>query len=305
MTTEIKNIKLIRKLASGAFGDILLACNTITDEPLAIKIEKKTHYGQLKHEYNVYTLLSSPYTPKIYDFGKILYDDVYVNGMVMELLGKSLEQLFVNCNRKFSLKTVLMLGEKMVHSIEHLHHKSYVHRDIKPDNFVFDVKNTKLYLIDYGLAKQFRNPTTFKHRELRTDKSLTGTARYASLRTHLGYEQSRRDDLESVAFCMVYFLKGRLPWQGLKAETKQERYDKIREYKEKITPYELCLDLPKEIHSFCFYVRNLGYEDMPNYAYLRSLLNDAMRQRGWRNDEIYDWMLDENRSDPIENLNIL
>lgn len=291
MTTEIRNIKLMHKIASGAFGEIFVGQNTVTNTQVAVKLEKRSNYGQLKHEYMVYKMLGNTHTPRVYEYGKILYDNVYVNGLVMELLGRSLEQLFVACNRQFSLKTVLMLGEKMVDSIEYLHHRNYVHRDIKPDNFVFDMEESRLYLIDYGLAKEFRNPTTFRHRELRTDKSLTGTARYASLRTHQGYEQSRRDDLESVGFCMIYFLKGRLPWQGLRARTKQEKYEKIRESKEGISLYELCMGLPKEIHSFCFYVRNLGYEDMPNYAYLRTLLNDALRQRGWKKDDGFDWVL--------------
>lgn len=291
MTTEIRNIKLVHKIASGAFGEIFVGQNTATNQMVAVKLEKKAHYGQLKHEYTVYKTLGTSHTPKVYEYGKILHENVYVNGLVMELLGKSLEQLFIACNRQFSLKTVLMLGEKMVDSIEYLHHRNYVHRDIKPDNFVFDIGESRLYLIDYGLAKEFRNPATFKHRELRTDKSLTGTARYASLRTHQGYEQSRRDDLESVGFCMVYFLKGRLPWQGLRAKTKQEKYERIRECKENVSLYELCMDLPKEVHSFCFYVRNLGYEDMPNYAYLRTLLGDALRQRGWRSDSVFDWVL--------------
>ncbi|AFN82700.1 casein kinase 1-like protein [Encephalitozoon romaleae SJ-2008] len=304
MTTEIRNIKLVQKIASGAFGDIFIGQNTTTNQTVAVKLEKKAHYSQLKHEYGVYKALGGTRTPKIYEYGKILYENVYVNGLVMELMGKSLEQLFVTCNRRFSLKTVLMLGEKMVDNVEYLHHRNYVHRDIKPDNFVFDLRGDKLYLIDYGLAKEFRNPMTFKHREMRTDKSLTGTARYASLRTHQGYEQSRRDDLESIGFCMVYFLKGRLPWQGLKAKTKQEKYDRIRENKEGISLYELCMGLPKEIHSFCFYARNLGYEDMPNYAYLRTLLNDALRQRGLRNDGVFDWIA-RTPSDSLGDLEVL
>ncbi|KAH9411769.1 protein kinase [Ordospora pajunii] len=300
MTTEIRNIRLLEKIASGAFGEIYVGENMATSQKVAVKLEKKSQYGQLKHEYAVYKMLGSHSTPKVYEYGKILYESVYVNGMVMELLGKSLEQLFAGTSRQFSMKTVLMLGERMVDSIEYLHHRNYVHRDIKPDNFVFDIHGERLYLIDYGLAKEFRNPATFKHREIRTDKSLTGTARYASLRTHQGYEQSRRDDLESVGFCMVYFLKGRLPWQGLKAKTKQEKYDKIRESKESISLYELCMGLPKEIHSFCFYVRNLGYEDMPNYAYLKALLSDALRQRGMRSDGAYDWMVKGSAEPPAD-----
>lgn len=293
MTTELKHLRIGKKIASGAFGDIYLAYDTEQDKDVALKIEKRTHHSQLKHEFNVYRSIISDHSPKVYSFGKILYNNVYSNCLSMELLGSSLEQLFNQCGKKFTLKTVSMISIKMIENVEYLHHKNFVHRDIKPDNFVFDRYNTHLYLIDYGLAKLYRDTNTLVHNEMKTGKSLTGTARYASVHTHQGVEQSRRDDLESIGYCLIYFLNGRLPWQGLRAETKQEKYDSIRKKKESLKIWELCANLPHEMYMYMFYVRNLGYEDPPNYEYLKELFSGLLRKNGWRVDEAYDWLVNE------------
>ena len=131
----------------------------------------------------------------------------------MDILGKSLEQLFQLCNRKFTLKTVLMLANQIITRIEYIHNHSYIHRDIKPDNFLMGVKKKshKVYLIDFGLSKRWKKRDG-KHIKYRDHKDLTGTARYASINSHLGKEQSRRDDLECLLHVLLYFLKGRLPW---------------------------------------------------------------------------------------------
>lgn len=124
-----------------------------------------------------------------------------------------------------------MLGDQMLQRIEFVHNNSFIHRDIKPDNFLMGSSANQhiLYIIDFGLSKRFIDPRTGEHIPYRDGKSLTGTARYASLNTHIGQEQSRRDDIESIAFVMVYFLKGKLPWQGVVAKDKDDKYKKIKE----------------------------------------------------------------------------
>lgn len=295
MSAELTNIKLLGKISQGAFGEIYECVDVITGNKLAIKIEKRSCVLQLKHEFAVYKKLAGANTPKIYEYGKIEFSASYSNCMTMELLGVSLEKLYNSLNRAFSLKTIFMLGKSCLNRIEFLHHRHFVHRDIKPDNFVTDKTMNKIYLIDYGLSKEYRNPSTLAHRPLKTDKNLTGTARYASLSTHLGYEQSRRDDLESLGFMLVYFMKGRLPWQGLKAENKFEKYAKIKKVKEETSIYKLCEDLPNEIYLYMIHVRNLQYEESPDYGYLESLFENGLRARGIEDDGFFDWMINTNR----------
>lgn len=158
---------------------------------------------------------------------------VCLQGMAMTLLGPSLEDLFNHCGRRFSLKTTLQLADQMIERIRCLHGRHFIHRDIKPDNFLLGLgaQQSTLHLIDFGLSKRYRDPRTLVHMAFRDGKSLTGTARYVSLATHLGMEQSRRDDLESIAYLLLYFLRGSLPWQGLRARDKKQKYQRIKEKK--------------------------------------------------------------------------
>ena len=161
--------------------------------------------------------------------------------MVMDLCGKSLEDLFNSSGKKFDLKTTLMVGYQMIERIEYVHGKSFIHRDVKPDNFVigYGKKSNKIYMIDFGLAKKFLLKDN-NHIPYKDNKNLTGTARFASLNTHLGIEQGRRDDIEGIANVLLYFIKGAVPWQNLKANTKKEKYEKIMEKKLSIPIDKLC-----------------------------------------------------------------
>ena len=211
---------------------------------VAIKIESRlSTHPQLDYEAKVYKYLSgTPGVPTMHYFGTV----GQYNALVMDLLGPSLEDLFNYCSRKFSLKTVLLLADQMIQRIEYIHYKHFLHRDIKPDNFVMGLGEhaRHCYLIDFGLAKRYRDPRTLFHIPYRENKSLTGTARYASLSTHLGIEQSRRDDLESLGYVLLYFLRGSLPWQGLRAANKEDKYAKIF-MKKRSTPCDvLCKGFP-------------------------------------------------------------
>lgn len=291
------NYRIIKKIASGAFGEIHMALHEETSKKVAVKVEKKKHLKQLKHEYNVYKNIHDEnvdFIPRVYGYSEFVLENDLVNGMFMDLLGYSLQELFDFCEKKFSLKTVLMLGEVILTRIEYIHLKNYIHRDIKPDNFVFgreEHNRNTLFVIDFGLAKLYRNPYTFAHISPKQGKSLTGTARYASLNAHLGNEQGRRDDLESLAYCLIFFLKGRLPWQGLPGASKREKYKNICEMKERITIRELCEGLPSVFSKFLHYIKGLSFEEMPSYLYLKKLFVSAIKEHKIVNDGIFDWMI--------------
>ncbi|GFP82941.1 casein kinase i isoform delta-like [Phtheirospermum japonicum] len=248
--------KLGRKIGCGSFGELFLGVNIQSGEEVAIKLESvKTKHPQLHYESKIYMLLQGGTgIPSLKWFG---VDGEY-NVMVIDLLGPSLEDLFNYCNRKLTLKTVLMLADQLV------------------------------YVIDFGLAKKYRDLQTHKHIPYRENKNLTGTARYASVNTHLGVEQSRRDDLESLGYVLMYFLRGRL---GLKAGTKKQKYDRISE-KKMLTPIEvLCKSYPSEFISYFHYCRSLRFEDKPDYSYLKRLFRDLFIREGYQFDYVFDWTM--------------
>ena len=213
------------------------------------------------------------------------------NVLIMELLGPSLEQLFQTNNKHFSLKTTCMIGMQMLDRIEYIHSKKLIHRDIKPDNFTIGKGNKShiIYILDFGLAKKYWSTSRKCHIPFIKGKRLTGTARYASINALSGCEQSRRDDLESIAYILLYFLRGSLPWQGLRINNKDDRYRKICEKKKNISCKDLCEGYPKELETFVSYVRNLEFTEVPDYNYLRELLNNILKKEDTCNDFYFDW----------------
>lgn len=146
-------------------------------------------------------------------------------------------------------------------------------------------------MVDFGMAKQYRDPKTKQHIPYRERKSLSGTARYMSINTHLGREQSRRDDLESLGHVFMYFLRGSLPWQGLKAATHKQKYEKIGEKKQTTPIKDLCEGYPEEFTIYLNYVRKLGFEETPDYDFLRDLFVKVLKNQGEVEDGVFDWML--------------
>ncbi|XP_003791950.1 casein kinase I-like [Otolemur garnettii] len=285
--------KLVRKIGSGSFGDIYLAINIISGEEVAVKLEsQKVRCPLLLYESKLYKVLQGGVgIPHIRWYGQ----EKEYNILVMDLLGPSLEDLFNYCSRRFTMKTILLLADQMISRIEYVHSKNFIHRDIKPDNFLMGIRHqcrlNQLFLIDFGLAKKYRDNRTGQHIPYREDKNLTGTARYASINAHLGIEQSRRDDVESLGYVLMYFNRTSLPWQGLKAVTKKQQYEKISELKMSTPVEDLCKGFPEEFSMYLNYCRGLRFEETPDYMYLRQLFRILFKTLNLQYDFVFDWTI--------------
>ena len=213
----------------------------------------------------------------------------------MELLGKSLEDIFQSQQKKFTIKTVCMVGIQMLDRLEFIHSKNIIHRDIKPDNFVLGLDNKShiIYILDFGLSKKFRSSRTHQHIKFSVNKKLTGTARYASINALKGCEQSRRDDLEAIGYVLMYFLRGSLPWQGLHVNKGEDRYKKILIKKKGTSAEELCKTFPSEFAEYINYTRNLEFEADPDYKFLRGLLTTVLEKQKCEFDFYYDWLTEQ------------
>lgn len=283
--------KLKKRIGGGSFGEIFIGENTTTHRRVAVKLEKlNSKVPQLLFESKLYKYLQGGTgIPNVHYYGS----DSMNNIMVMDLLGKSLEDLFVQCHHRFSLKTVLMIADQMISCVEYIHNKNFMHRDIKPDNFVMGTgqNSNQVFIIDFGLAKKYRNSNTHQHIPYKEGKSLTGTARYASVAALRGSEQSRRDDLEALGFVWIYLLRGSLPWMGLKDADRKLKYKKICEIKARTSFEDLCKGLPSEFVKYFNYVRNLQFAEEPKYSYLRKLFRDLFEREGYIYDYKYDWCI--------------
>lgn len=272
---RIREYRLGKKLGSGSFGQLYSGHHIVTNELVAIKLESiDAKHPQVAWEYRIYKAMEAvDYFPRIYWYG-VVGDFI---ALIMAHLGHSLEHISRNHPEFMSHDAVCEVGRQMIDRIRALHSKGYIHRDIKPDNFImgrnsFDC-NT-VYCIDYGLAKKYLQKDGSHIPHTRT-KSLTGTARYASIEAHAGSEQSRRDDLESILYVMIYLCKGVLPWQEnvtTMKEPKAERYQKIMQKKIQLNIADLCSGCPPAFAELLQYVRDLHFDDTPDYTFMMNTL---------------------------------
>eukprot|EP00927_Polykrikos_kofoidii_P032442 TRINITY_DN2763_c0_g2_i1.p1 TRINITY_DN2763_c0_g2~~TRINITY_DN2763_c0_g2_i1.p1 ORF type:complete len:392 (-),score=79.55 TRINITY_DN2763_c0_g2_i1:292-1401(-) len=283
--------ELKKKLGAGCFGEVWKAVNTVTGLDVAVKVEDhQSSPSQLEMEATTLNILRQPVQPQgfaeYYFFGR---EETHF-AMVMELLGKSLEDMLQTCPpQKLQVKTAVLVARQVLHRIEYLHSKGIVHRDIKPENFTLGIgpKMHHVYLIDFGLSKRYWDKV---HVAWQKKSSLTGTARYASINAHKGVEQSRRDDLEAIGHMLLYFVRGSLPWSGLDAKTKQEKYRKIMEKKESTALAELCQGFPKAFETYLAYTRELVFHARPDYDKCQNAFNGVLTEIGEASNSIVqDW----------------
>ena len=288
-----KKYRVKKKLAEGAFGEVYLGQATVNNEYVAIKVEpRKKQRPVLESEAFLLFSISSVGIPEVKSFGKVKNYNV----LVEPLLGKSLFDIFAENHKNMPVEDVCLIGKQVIDRIQWVHSKNIIHRDIKPDNFLIGRKDPNvIYLIDFGLSKKYRSSNTNKHIRFGLTGKLTGTVRFASANALRGGEQSRRDDIESIGYMLVYFLKKKLPWQGVRANKRMERYFKVYKMKKTITPEELCCGLFPEMVEYISYAKKLEFEQEPDYNYLRSLFKNMLKRIHNTNDQlVFSWIkLDE------------
>ena len=306
-TVEIRvggRYRLGKKIGTGSFGEIFEGTDIFDNSSVAIKLEHNTvKYPQLLFEAKLLKTIPGTGIPTMHWFG---IAGEY-NAMVMELLGQNLEDLFSYCTKNFTLKTILMITIQLIEKIKHVHDNNYIHRDIKPQNFLVgkDTTAKTIYILDFGLAKRYRDEHTHIHIPLKENRNLTGTARYASCNAHNGLEQSRRDDMESIAYVILYFFKGKLPWQGLKCKDKNEKYAKIKEMKMSMTPENLCEGIPIEFAKYLTAVKKLGFEEEPAYKSYIQMFTNLFKSKDFEMDYLYDWVTVQNNTNVLKDASLM
>ena len=306
-TVEIRvggRYRLGKKIGTGAFGEIFEGTDIFDNSSVAIKLEHNSvKYPQLLFEAKLLKSIPGTGIPVMHWFG---IAGEY-NAMVMDLLGQNLEDLYNYCAKNFSLKTILMITIQMIERLKHVHDNHYIHRDEKPENFLIGKETTEktIYLIDFGLAKRYRDEYTHIHIPLKENRNLTGTARYASCNAHNGLEQSRRDDMESIAYVILYFFRKKLPWQGLKCKDKNEKHAKIKEIKMSMTPEKLFEGLPKEFADYLTMVKKLGFEEEPSYKTYIQMFNKLFKAKEFEMDYRYDWVTVKDNTNVLKDASLV
>ena len=283
-----KKYKVKKKIGEGAFGDVYLGQTISNNAYVALKVEqRKIVKPILESEAFLLYSIAGIGIPEVKSFGKVKNYNI----LVEPLLGRSLFDIFSRNNKEMPVEDVCLIGKQVIDRIEWVHSKNIVHRDIKPDNFLIGIKDPNvIYLIDFGLSKKYRSSTTNKHIRFGFTGKLTGTVRFASANALRGGEQSRRDDIESIGYMLVYFLKKKLPWQGITGRKKMERYLKIYKIKKNTKPEELCEGFPEMIE-YIKYTRELEFEQEPDYNYLRKLFNKMLKRINNTKDQlIFSWI---------------
>ena len=290
MGTLIGNrFMLGRKVGSSSAGDVYIGTDVQSGEEIAIKTESiKTKQPRLMHESVLYKLIgSNAGMPAVHWYGVVGDNNV----VVMDLLGPSLEHLLESCDRKFGLKTVLLLADQIIHLVEHVHSNGFVHCDIKPKNFLMGLGKmaNKVHIINLGSAHRFWDSATGQHIPQRPKTMYTEDPEYASVQAHKEIAWSRRDDLESVGYMLMYFMNGRLPWQGLDGASVENQNGMHFLMKGTSPTKHPSSRIPGELGRYVENCRSLRFYEKPDYDTIRKTFKGMLIHEGYVNDFAFDW----------------
>jgi serine/threonine protein kinase len=280
----IDKYKIVEHIGSGSFGNVFKAIDTNTGLFVALKIPIERKGDFISKEFNIYKKLHN-IDKGVCNANIITHNNKKI--IVMTLLGDSLSSLLTS-HSKFHLQTVLLLGINIIKIIKYIHSCGFIHRDIKPDNFTIGhTQKDKIFCIDFGLATKYIDSNNLHYKQKHNTK-FVGTARYASINAHLGNTQSRKDDLESIGYILVYFFKGSLPWQNIKSSVKEKKYQLILEKKQNTTRVQLCKGLPDIFLCYFQYIDSLKYDERPRYTSIINTFKDFYNARMYTTNK-FDW----------------
>ena len=281
--------KLIRRLKPHVPSCIHLAEDLTTNTQVILKLEPNTTQSpRLVHEYRLLRRLEGNLgVPAVLWLGGTETHNV----LVMELLGPSLQELYRYCERRLSLKAVLLLAEQMISRLELCHNYDYVHRAVKPGHFLIG-RNTSahlVYLIGMETSKRYRDPVTQLHIPYSEGHNTHCEARFASINRLMGIQPSRRDDMESLGYVLLYFLCGGLPWDHSIAQDPRNASQVVLDMKTNTSTETLCRTAPREFALYLNYCRALRFDMQPDYKYLKSLFRTLFERENYIEDYLYDW----------------
>ena len=281
-----KKFRIEKVISEGIFGEIYLVKKEKDNKYYAMKVENNDSKLKILEQegYNLF-LLKGLGIPQLISYGKIKNYDI----LIQEFLGKSLDELFIEKNYQFSMNDICLISIQLIDRVEYVHSKTLIHRDIKPENFLLGIDNPNIiYMTGFGLCTKYCSSKTGKHISPGFRGTFTGTIKYSSANAQRGYQLSRKDDLESLGYTILYFIKGRLPWMNLnQINNEKEAYIKAYSMKKFMPVERLCKGAPSEMQDYFKYIRELKFKDDPNYEYLRNLFINLLKKNGIENYQNY------------------